>query len=147
MTFVMGLLVALARRILRDELQKLQSSIDNACLVADMREERASEAEIDLVNSLASGKRLEAENAKLMAKIRTLTNTIETVNADNEALAEQLKTVKAENIHLSNDLSVSMVAQNQAYEAKRASEKREEDQRAINLELKLRLKKIRELLG
>ena len=32
-------------------------------------------------------------------------------------------------------------------ESKRASEKREEDQRAINRELELRLRKIRELLG
>ena len=43
MTFVMGLLVALARRILREELQKLQASIDNACFLADMREEMANE--------------------------------------------------------------------------------------------------------
>ena len=126
MTFVMGLLVALAKRILRDELQKLQASIDNACFVADMREERVNEAEKGLVNA-------RAEKEKLNARVLEA----------NHRIAELIE----ENQRLTKDLSESLVAQNQIYESKRASEKREEDQRAINLELKLRLKKIRELLG
>lgn len=126
MTFVMGLLVALARRILRDELQKLQASIDNACFLADMREERANETEKDLVNARASGKRLEAEIEKLMAQLQLLTH-------ENTELKQQIE------IH--NDKYLNMK------ESKRASEKREEDQRAINRELELRLRKIRELLG
>ena len=126
MTFVMGLLVALARRILREELQKLQASIDNACFLADMREEMANETEKDLVNARASGKRLEAEIEKLMAQLQLLTH-------ENTELKQQIE------IH--NDKYLNMK------ESKRASEKREEDQRAINRELELRLRKIRELLG
>ena len=126
MTFVMGLLVALARRILREELQKLQASIDNACFLADMREEMANETEKDLVNARASGKRLEAEIEKLMAQLQLLTH-------ENTELKQQIE------IH--NDKYLHMK------ESKRASEKREEDQRAINRELELRLRKIRELLG
>ena len=126
MTFVMGLLVALARRILREELQKLQASIDNACFVADMREERVNETEKDLLNA-------RAEKEKLNKRVLE----------SNHRIAELIE----ENQRLSKDLSEALVAQKQISESKRASEKREEDQRAINLELELRLRKIRELLG
>jgi len=91
-----------------------------------MREERANETEKDLVNARASGKRLEAEIEKLMAQLQLLMH-------ENTELKQQIE------IH--NDKYLNMK------ESKRASEKREEDQRAINRELELRLRKIRELLG
>lgn len=112
MSFVMGLLMSLAKRILRDEIEKLHSTIDNAVFVSRLKQDRIEGAEMQI-----------------------------------ESYQSQIKDLIEENQRLTNDLSESLVAQNQAYESKRASEKREEDQRAINLELKLRLKRIRELLG
>ena len=126
MTFVMGLLVALARRILREELGFLTNEVQTQI------ESKAGIAE-ELQHSRRRGEALSNENAKLNTRVLEA----------NHRIAELIE----ENQRLSNDLSASMLAQNQAYESKRASEKREEDQRAINLELKLRLKKIRELLG
>ena len=126
MTFVMGLLVALARRILREELQIRQN------MLAD--EVNAKHDLIgELQHSRRSGAVLANENEKLNTRVLEA----------NHRIAELIE----ENQRLSNDLSASMVAQNQAYESKRASETREEDQRAINRELELRLRKIRELLG
>ena len=119
MTFAMGLLVALARRILRDELGFLTNEVQTQI------ESKAGIAE-ELQNSRRSGAALANENEKLMARLQLLTH-------ENTELQQELE--------VKNNLVLSLK------EAKRASEKREEDQRAINLELKLRLKKIRELLG
>ena len=119
MTFVMGLLVALARRILREELGLLTNEVQTQI------ESKAGIAE-ELQHSRRSGAALANENEKLMARMQLLTH-------ENTELKQQIEIHKDQYLNLK--------------ESKRASEKREEDQRAINLELELRLRKIRELLG
>lgn len=119
MSFVMGLLAALAKRILRDEMtfltNEVQTQIQSKAVLAE-----------ELQHSRRSGAALSNENTKLMARV--------------QLLAQENTELKQEH-EVKDDLVLSLK------ESKRASEKREEDQRAINLELKLRLKRIRELLG
>ena len=86
MTFVMGLLVALARRILRDELQIRQD------MLAD--EVNAKHDLIgELQHSRRSGAALSKENEKLMARLQILTH-------ENTELKQELEA--------KNDLVVSL---------------------------------------